>query len=127
MWEYVEGFSEIEKALNETSLPRLQVNGEAVNGDYANQNWRYVMVYKHFADGIVKLPINEGTRQASGATSLLDDDGNIDPTMRISADSKWDSIQLKLPLFYIADGKVQKVNLTKFKELMKDKIENELN
>ena len=127
MYELVEDFTDIEKALNETALPRLQVSGERVNGDVRNQIWEYCMVYRHFTQGVVKLPINTQAREAAGATSLLDEDGKINPTMRNEADSKWDSIQMSIPLFYIADGKVEKVDLTEFKELFKERIEKELN
>lgn len=123
MYEIVEEFADIEKALNETALPRLQVTGERVNGCPKNQIWSYCMVYKHFTEGIVKLPIDKQTREAWGAEDLFDEDGKVNPTMRISADSKWDSLQLKLPLFYIADGKVEKVNLREFKDRFKDRIE----
>lgn len=126
MYEYVEEFTDIEKALNETALPRLQVTGKRVDGDVTNQVWEYCMIYRHFTEGMVKLPINAQTRQAAGATSLLDEDGKVDPTMRITADSQWDSIHLNMPLFNIADGKVEKVDLSEFKELFKDRIEKEL-
>lgn len=122
MWEKVEEFSDIEKVLNESALPRLQVTGEAVDGNYTNQIWNYDMIYKHFTEGIVRLPINKQTRSASGMTSLIDEKGKIDPTMRISADSKWDSIHMNLPLFYIAEGKVENVNLTEFKEQIKELV-----
>lgn len=125
MWEHVEEFSDIEKALNETAVPRLQVTGERVNGDAKNQVWEYCMIYKHFTQGIVKLPINTQTREATGATSLLDEDGKVNPTMRNEADSKWDSIQMNIPLFYIADGVVEKVDLSEFKEIFKDRIVKE--
>lgn len=127
MYEPIEEFTDIEKALNETALPRLQVTGERVDGDVTNQIWEYFMIYKHFTQGIVKLPINTQTREAAGATSLLDENGKINPTMRNEADSKWDSIQMNIPLFYIADGKVEKVDLSEFKETFKDRIEKELN
>lgn len=126
MWEYVERFTDTEKALNEMTIPRLQVTGNRVDGSATNQIWDYCMIYSHFSEGVVKLPINKQTREAWGATSLLDEEGMINPTMRINADSKWDSIAMSMPLFYIADGKVEKVDLTEFKALFKDRIEKEV-
>lgn len=129
MIEYGEEFSSIEKVLNEAVLPRLQVIGKRVGEDARNQAWEYCMVYKHFTEGAVKLPISSQTRESfmeASATDLFDEDGNINPTIRIGADSKWDSLQMNMPLFYIADEKVEKVDLTGFKETFKDRIEREI-
>lgn len=126
MWIHMENPTEIELGLNASSLPRLQVTGERIEGDPRNQMWHYHLVYKHFTEGFVKVLLQQQTRESAGSEDLFDDEGNIEPTIRISADSKWDAVQMNLPLYYIADGKVEKVNLNKFKEKFKDKIENEL-
>lgn len=116
-------FSVVENVLNQTHLPRLQIVGELGIDDYNEkaQKWRYELVYEHFTEGVVKLNIGIQNRYG-GFIDEYKEDGKINPPMRIKADSKWDSIKWNMPLFYIFENEVEKVELEEFKEQIKDKL-----
>src|SRR5690554_5698969 len=100
----------IEKTLNESVVPRLQIRCEHEEGDYFNQTWIYELVYEHFVDGVVKVKLGETKRESGSGVQPVNEDGTLDLPIRDGAHIKHDSIHLNLPAFAICDDIVQKID-----------------
>lgn len=124
MLDFRKEFTETEQVLNQLASPRLQIIGcmDAHNSETC-QRWDYELVYEHFTEGYETVKMGQQMRLGGNIeTNFKDENGLIDPPMRIKADSKWDSIKMNLPLYYVWDKDVEKVDLTQFKEMFKDRL-----
>jgi hypothetical protein len=112
---------DIEKILNESALPRLQIRCEHEEGNYYNQTWYYELVYKHFTGEVVKIQIGKTERNGGDGKPPINEDGKLDLPLRDGAHIKHDAIHLNLPAFAICDDIVQKIDLDEFKSKFPEK------
>lgn len=111
----------VEKTLNESAVPRLQIRCEHEEGDYYNQIWIYELVYEHFTGEVEKVKMGETKRESGSGKFPIDEDGKLDLPFRDGVHIKHDALKLKLPAYAFCDDVVQRLDLERMKELFPDK------
>lgn len=90
-------------------VPRLEILIWQDEEAYPTHGWRYRLVYKHWTDDIVAVPLGHTTSSYPNLWPPRDRDGKLEPPRRDGFHIRCDANRLNLPAFIVAGDEVQVV------------------